>query len=552
MSEIPAHILEQLHYELDGTISADTEEAKAFVEKMGWNGEEACLKRRDTLPGTLSLFFMLAAASGTKHKKSTALVVQPFFEKIISDFKENNLPFWSDKIELELIEKILWRVRLADQSVRQDPQILAVLKTISEIYKAKLNGHFVDENLDEFYEKALQELEPTPIEINRFQSLWVIKYFSLQPFILKELNSNEIYFLGKNGEGKTLILQSFILAAKHAYITNVGNKERIGKVLECLDENPHNIIAVSEYENSAVIGIGETGKYISNIYAYGVHRHQYTGDKNDKDYDSEGFLTLFDSNKKLLSPDKWLLDLRLKELEAKDKGLEVMFTPTTAKKLLENLVKEEDGENTVSIEIDGIKGEVRYTERSGKPLRFHQLSAGYQSVMVWVADLVARMSEQQPEVKELADFEAIVLVDEVGVHLHPQWEYNIMKKLRGWFPKIQFIVTTHSPILLMGASEDAIIYRITKEDGVTKLVGSVPQSELRKMMANQIITSPLFGLDTMAPRSFELQNASNDDFIYQKIHEVIKQRLAENPTLDEDAILKWIEEEMNKLPSHNE
>lgn len=543
MSEIPAHILEQLHYELDGTISADTEEAKAFVEKMGWNGEEKYRRQQFfasiNIINSKAIFFLKI-----KDIKKSIETIQNELKATFKRFKVSEIfPLGTE----QSIHNITTKRVIEEIKKRQELDVVALLHIF-------LHYHLGNISLDKvytLYEKELELQKPYAEQTHRIKSAIIDNYFCLKKLKIENLNGNEIYFLGKNGEGKTLILQSFILAAKYIYITNVGNKEILGAILECLNDNLEKDIYITNQYN-AVIGAGTTGRYISNIYAYGVHRHQYTGDKNDKDYDSEGFLTLFDSNKKLLSPDKWLLDLRLKELEAKDKGLEVMFTPTTAKKLLENLVKEEDGENTVSIEIDGIKGEVRYTERSGKPLRFHQLSAGYQSVMVWVADLVARMSEKQPEVKELADFEAIVLVDEVGVHLHPQWEYNIMKKLRGWFPKIQFIVTTHSPILLMGASEDAIIYRITKEDGVTKLVGSVPQSELRKMMANQIITSPLFGLDTMAPRSFELQNASNDDFIYQKIHEVIKQRLAENPTLDEDAILKWIEEEMNKLPSHNE
>ena len=60
-----------------------------------------------------------------------------------------------------------------------------------------------------------------------------------------------------------------------------------------------------------------------------------------------------------------------------------------------------------------------------------------------------------------------MLVDEIGVYLHPKWQYTIVRKLRSWFPLVQFIFTTHSPIVIMGASKDAAFYKVYKEGGVT-------------------------------------------------------------------------------------
>jgi hypothetical protein len=384
------------------------------------------------------------------------------------------------------------------------------------------------------------------IKPNQIKSINIKNYFCIENLHLPNLASNEVYFLGRNGDGKTLILQAIVFALKYAGIKHIGSKREVGILLEYLAKNPSFSVEAKTIDN-AILG-SQVLANIYNLYAYGAHRYQYTADKQDDDFDTTSFLTLFDSNKKLLSPDKWLLDTCMKELDAFKRGLKPIITIEIAKALLEHLLNDEDNENALTIEIDASKAEVSYKERNGEPIQFKQLSSGYQSVMVWVADLLARMSEDQPHVTKLEDFEAIVLVDEVGLHLHPKWEYSIMKKLRTWFPKIQFIVTTHSPILLMGASEDAIIYKIDKVNGKTNLVGNIPQSEISQMMSNQIITSPLFGLDSMAPPNFETKNASNDDFIYSKIHEAIRTRLANQPTLDDDTILQWINDELNNLP----
>jgi hypothetical protein len=173
--------------------------------------------------------------------------------------------------------------------------------------------------------------------------------------------------------------------------------------------------------------------------------------------------------------------------------------------------------------------DIRFTERETEGLRFEQLSDGYKSVMTWVADLVARMAENQPEAKQIEDFQGIVLVDEVGLHLHPRWEADLVRKLRKWFPKVQFFFSTHSPIMILNADRNAVFYRLYKEEGVTKISGKFYCKDFSDLRLNSLVTSPLFGLDNASMESFDPEIDeldTSEDFMTNRIRKIVKEKVA--------------------------
>lgn len=89
-----------------------------------------------------------------------------------------------------------------------------------------------------------------------------------------------------------------------------------------------------------------------------------------------------------------------------------------------------------------------------KILPIIQLSAGYQS-LVWMAfDIAYRMAVLNPDKRDcITETKGIVLIDEIDLHLHPRWQWNIVNALRTVFPNVQFIVATHSPILFAASSD---------------------------------------------------------------------------------------------------
>ena len=73
--------------------------------------------------------------------------------------------------------------------------------------------------------------------------------------------------------------------------------------------------------------------------------------------------------------------------------------------------------------------------------------------------------ENLPSGKKLVENEGIVLIDEIDLHLHPAWQMKILPLLANALPKIQFFVTTHSPLVIGSIEWQNIIFLETRKDG---------------------------------------------------------------------------------------
>lgn len=118
-------------------------------------------------------------------------------------------------------------------------------------------------------------------------------------------------------------------------------------------------------------------------------------------------------------------------------------------------------ENNTTPDIDfseefGADGDFVYAE-NGSALPISFLSAGYQSVLWMVMDIAFRALQLNPGTRDLNDFFGIVLIDEVDKHLHPKWQWNVLNALHDTFPNVQFIITTHAPIVISSCKNAAIM-----------------------------------------------------------------------------------------------
>lgn len=90
-------------------------------------------------------------------------------------------------------------------------------------------------------------------------------------------------------------------------------------------------------------------------------------------------------------------------------------------------------------------------------LSVDQLSDGERGVLAMVLDLARRLSQANPSVDDpLTQAEAIVLIDELDLHLHPGWQRQIVTKLTSTFPRCQFIASTHSPQVIGEVEHDRV------------------------------------------------------------------------------------------------
>lgn len=97
-------------------------------------------------------------------------------------------------------------------------------------------------------------------------------------------------------------------------------------------------------------------------------------------------------------------------------------------------------------------------EKNKKQLDVEQLSDGERGILALVFDLARRLTQANPRLADpLKDGKAIVLIDELDLHLHPRWQRDIVQKLTNTFPNCQFIATTHSPQIVGEVSPENII-----------------------------------------------------------------------------------------------
>jgi len=344
---------------------------------------------------------------------------------------------------------------------------------------------------NEYYYQLFQSYPP----IDR---ICVKNFLSIKNEIeIKNLkDKKEIYFLGENGVGKTVLLQAILLGV-------VNEKNEITTKYPDVEE----FVFMDDFR--AI-------KSYSNIFAYGISRFR----SSPKYTDDYGYATLFDHDTYLTNPEEWLKDIQRKELLGKSS-----ISLNDVMQMLTEIINFEGNEFKIVYNSNNDKFE--FIEKD-TPTKFEHLADGYRSVLVWLCDLLHRLSTNQPFVKNIKYFGGIVLIDEIDMLLHPKWEYSIVKQLRNKLPNIQWFFTTHSPMLILGASEDAVFYKLYKEAGQTKISEQWKCSDINNMLANSIITSPLFDLETAQMRAFDekKQIDTNTNYWYSRVEKIINQERA--------------------------
>lgn len=100
--------------------------------------------------------------------------------------------------------------------------------------------------------------------------------------------------------------------------------------------------------------------------------------------------------------------------------------------------------------------------KAGTTLNVEQLSDGEKCVIALVGDLARRLVVANPDMNDPLKGQGVVLIDEIELHLHPAWQKDILPRLLKTFPNIQFIVTTHSPLVL--AQLNSLLYNRKDSD----------------------------------------------------------------------------------------
>lgn len=291
-------------------------------------------------------------------------------------------------------------------------------------------------------------------------------------------------FLGNNNTGKTTLLKA-IANMRPVRLLSASNKPLYTpkafidmSVREDLDDTSYISCDLKHNEetHSWTVSRGASLKdYISKfkfdgfqsffqIYAYGVSR--YPARTNLSELLGDSCATLFSAEKRLTNIEEWLMQL---DYSAKN-------DITTANNRIYKIQELICGNLFPEIESfefhssDELHNYMEFLTKDGW-VQYSQLGFGYQSMLSWVIDFCKRMFDRYPDSDNPLHENAIVLIDEIDLHLHPQWQRDIISFLSRAFPNTQFIVTTHSPLVIQ-SMEDVNLYVLHRVDDKVKVVRS--------------------------------------------------------------------------------
>ncbi|WP_395753619.1 AAA family ATPase [Prosthecobacter sp.] len=220
----------------------------------------------------------------------------------------------------------------------------------------------------------------------------------------------------------------------------------------------------------------------------------------------DGLRTLFDDDRPLSNAEEWLLELDHLAKTPHNGQAKANHALKNVKALLLKVLPDIDDITTkVSMNANADQSplvRVVFKHVSGALLDSRSLSFGYQTMTSWLVDLTRRLYQRYPGSKNPLAEPAIVLIDEIDLHLHPKWQQNVMTYLSDLFPNTQFIVSAHSPLIIQSSKANNIV--LLQRDGKAVSVKQDLQS-IKEWRVDQILTSDLFGLERVrAPESEKL------------------------------------------------
>lgn len=281
------------------------------------------------------------------------------------------------------------------------------------------------------------------------------------------------------------------------------------------------------------VNVGTSDYSTLKMYGYGANR--FMSKNSIAEFKLENSATLFDDDAKLINAEEWLLNLDY--AASRESAIKIYA------------IKKREQVKELLLEILPDVEAIRFTEPTKEKLipviefqtpygwvTIHQLSLGYKTMVAWMVDLAARMFERYPDSDNPLAEPAIVLVDEIDLHMHPKWQRKIFDYLSEKFPKTQFIVTAHSPLIVQSAPKDANIVLLRREGDHVVIDNDI--KSVHNWRIDQILNSDLFG--NISQRTPDIEEWMNER------EELLKK---EKLTKEEKKRLKELEEQIDQIPT---
>lgn len=294
--------------------------------------------------------------------------------------------------------------------------------------------------------------------------------------------------LGENASGKSCILQAIALAL---YGPEIEKQPPI-TVEEARRRGIRNKTSFVQlffrgFERPVKLKINKSGfkyewepDYHTFVRAYGATRlFQSDGENWDENRPSERIRVgnLFDPKFPVIDVNSWLMSLNEGDFNVAARAI---------RELIAGVGDNPAGvQNDVILRRDGDNNRVMLGDDT-----LEELSDGYRALLAMICDIMAGLGAGLSDMENAL---GIVLIDEIGSHLHPRLRMQVVPRMRYIFPRIQFIASTHEPLCLRGLFENEV-------DRIRRIDGAVSQETVARSPSSyrvdQLLTSEFFGLET--------------------------------------------------------
>ena len=340
-----------------------------------------------------------------------------------------------------------------------------------------------------------------------------IKTIKLQNFrcfekFSAELNEDLTVIVGNNGSGKSTLLDALSIAVGTFLVPfSIGNSITIakddalnkcydlGSVVELQAQYPVEVFAegivaektlqwkrtLNSEEGRTTVGAAKDLINIAKklqeqiqkgekpllpiISYYGTgrlwaqKRERKTVSKTTRFNRQMGYIDCLDaaSNEKLML--KWFEKMSLQAAASGKIAPELMAVKTAICKCFIGITGYQDVD--VQFNFDTHELDIVYlgADNTHKRYSMKHLSDGYKNTLSMIADIAYRMAVLNPWLLKdvLTKTPGVVLIDEIDLHLHPLWQQRMISDLRSIFPKVQFIVSTHAPIVISSVKKENLL-----------------------------------------------------------------------------------------------
>jgi len=364
------------------------------------------------------------------------------------------------------------------------------------------------------------DYELRSFSIRNFQGINEIVNVQIPP------NTKCIFLTGENGYGKTSILRALAVGFTGKYDENYLLVEKEDTVIEILYFDREKEKEIPRDSNSQ--------HPFPRFAAYGANRNGLGGIKK-----TARTYHLFYDDGEFINIEEELMKLEKGNEEQK------IYYSNIRRVLLTFL---EDYIEDIYIHREGSEISVKYVEK-GKSISssYSELAAGFKSVIGLIGDLIWRLAQNNYE--NLRTLSGIVIIDEFDLHLHPKWQKIILMKLNEIFPKVQFIISTHSPIPFLGAPHNSVIIEVNRDNKANITATLLDDVDFSTLQPNAILTSPIFKFESLVPFAHKGDNFLETDSYYynikqsKKMKQEVSDYLSDERTQEILALLKKSDEE---------